>query len=136
VNLFGNRFATHSFWIPLIFIFFYNVVHIPVRFLFMFMGFKLDRKKNIFLLSNFKFMFLEKILYCSEVVVVIGALVLYLRFLFCSSISTRLLGNNVRSIFMYGVLLALSVFVSWRFSAVFLFYSIVLVCIGISCFGM
>ncbi|MDR2665919.1 MAG: PTS system mannose/fructose/sorbose family transporter subunit IID [Endomicrobium sp.] len=136
VNLFGNKFIAYNFWIPLVFIFFYNVVHIPVRFLLMFMGFKFNMEKNIFLLSSFKFMFLGKILYCSEVIVVIGALILYFKFLFFGSLNTRLFGNDVCDILIYSVLFVLSIFVSWKFSAVFLFYSTIFVCVGISCLGI
>jgi len=132
----NNKFVAYNFWIPLVFIFFYNIVHIPVRFLLMFIGFRFDRKKNIFLLSNFRFMFLGKVLYCSELVVMIGALVLYLRFLFfgCVNINARFFESSVCDILIYAVLFAFSIFVSWKFSAVFLFYGTVLACIGVSCF--
>jgi len=131
-GVFGSQFAAYSFWTPLVFIFFYNIVHIPVRFLLMFVGFKFDRKKNIDLLSNINFEGLWKVLYYGEVAVVFAALVLYMKFLFFGLGG----GNSVCDMFMYIVLFVFSIFVSLRFSAAFLFYGAVLVCIGISYLGI
>jgi len=133
VNIFSSQFATYDFWVPLTFISFYNIVHIPARFLLMFMGFKFDRKKNIALLSSINFSTLWKIMYYSEVAFVAGASVLYLKFLFFTFLNS---GNNICDMFIYVGLFMFSIFVSLKFSAVFLFYGAVLICIGISYLGI
>jgi len=136
VCVFDNWFASYSFLVPLVFIFLYNIVHISVRYWLMFIGFEFDKMKSIVLALNFKFKFLCKILRYSEVVIVIVALVLYLRFLGLAPVNSMFFGSGIYNIFAYVALFVLSIFTSWRFGTVFLLYFTILACIVISYLGM
>jgi PTS system mannose-specific IID component len=131
VSAFNSQYASYSFLVPLAFIFLYNIVHISLRYWLMLVGFKFDKVKNIVAVLNFKLKFLLKILRYSEVIIVIVALVLYMRYL-----SSMFFGNDVYGVFAYVALFVLSIFASWRFGAVFLFCFTILLCIVISCLGI
>jgi PTS system mannose-specific IID component len=117
--------------IPFVFIIFYNIIHISVRYWLMFTGFKFG-KKSIFILSNFKFLLtLAKHI---DLIIVLLSSVLYLSiFDPVKSIffSTKLC-NEAIFIFVF----LFSIIAISKFSVVFLFYTIILICALISYLGI
>ncbi|MDR3256978.1 MAG: PTS system mannose/fructose/sorbose family transporter subunit IID [Endomicrobium sp.] len=130
----NNRFESYSILIPLVFIVFYNIVHLPVRYWFMFMGFKLD-KESIVMLSKLEFKILLEMVRYSGVVIIVATLFLYLK-IFGFGSNGIFFGTNIYDIFVYSTVLILSVFASGKFGAVFLFYGIILICIIMSYLGI
>jgi PTS system mannose-specific IID component len=125
-------FGAYNVLIPLLFIFLYNVVHISVRCRLMFVGFIFDRESIVRLL-RFNFKLLWKMGNVGKFIIPIVTLFLYLKvFGFGPAANNILPKTTVNIVFIYGVILVLSIFVSRKFSPTFLFYGTILTCIIMS----
>ncbi len=125
-------FEAYNVLIPLLFIFIYNIVHISVRFRLMFLGFILD-KESIVRSSKFNFKLLWKMGYSDKLIISAAALFLYLKvFGFGSAANNIFPKTGINVVFIYGVVLVLSIFVSKKFSPIFLLYGTILTCIIMS----
>jgi PTS system mannose-specific IID component len=125
-------FGAYNILIPLLFIFFYNVVHIFVRFRLMIVGFTFDRE-SIVRSSKFNFKLLWKMGYSGKLILLSAVLFLYLKvFGFDPVVDNTFLKTGIDVVFIYGVVFVLSIFVSKKFGPTFLFYTTILACIVIS----
>jgi PTS system mannose-specific IID component len=125
-------FKTYNVLIPLLFIFLYNVVHIFVRYRLMSMGFIFDRE-SIVKLSKFNFRLLWRMGQGGKLIIPAVALFLYLKvFGFGPAANSICPKTTIDIVFIYGVVLVLSIFVSKKFSPTFLFYGTILTCIVMS----
>jgi PTS system mannose-specific IID component len=124
----------YSVLIPLFFLFAYNIIHIPARYWFMFVGFKLDRE-SLAVISKLEFKFLwETLRYCG-LIVIIAALFFYFKEFGFSPSSSAFFGVNVPAAAVFAAVLALSVLLG-RLSATLTFYVTVLACIIMSYLGI
>jgi PTS system mannose-specific IID component len=129
-------FGAYNVLIPLLFIFIYNAVHIPVRLRLMFVGFIFDRE-SIVRSSEFNFKLLWKMRYSDKLIIPATALFLYLKvFGFGPIVNNIFHKTGINVMFIYGVVLVLSIFVSKKFSPTFLFYGTILMCIIMSYLGL
>ncbi|BAG13920.1 PTS system mannose/fructose/sorbose family transporter subunit IID [Candidatus Endomicrobiellum trichonymphae] len=123
-------FGAYNVLVPLLFIFLYNVVHIFVRYRLMFVGLIFDRE-SIVRLSKFDFKLLWKMGNVSKFIISAAALFLYLKvFGFGPAANSILPKITINIVFIYGIVLVLSIFVSKKFSPTFLFYATILTCIA------
>jgi mannose/fructose/N-acetylgalactosamine-specific phosphotransferase system component IID len=127
---------SYNILIPLLFIFFYNIVHIFVRYKLMSMGFMFDRE-SIVRLSKFDFRILQKIGQRGKLIISAAALFLYFKVFGFGPIANSILAKTtIDIVFIYGVVLVLSIFVSKKFSPTFLFYGTIATCIVMSYLGL
>ncbi|MCL2390573.1 MAG: PTS system mannose/fructose/sorbose family transporter subunit IID, partial [Endomicrobia bacterium] len=135
-RVFNNADFDYGIIIPLSFLILYNTVHIPVRYWFMFAGFKLD-KESIALLSKFEFKHLGEIVRYTVFAVVIASIILYFTVFGFGIVNGNgsLFRNPLPDAFIFAVVLVLS-FILSRLSAAFMIYLIVLACIAMSYLGL
>jgi mannose/fructose/N-acetylgalactosamine-specific phosphotransferase system component IID len=132
----NSWFEVYNILIPLLFIFLYNIVHIFVRYRLMSMGFMFDRE-SVVRLSKFDFRILQKMWQRGKLVISAVALFLYFKvFGFGPIANSIFVKTSIDIVFMYGVVLVLSIFVSKKFSPTFLFYGTILTCIVMSYLGL
>jgi PTS system mannose-specific IID component len=125
-------FGAYSVLVPLLFIFLYNVVHIFVRCGLMSMGFIFDRE-SIVRLSKFDFKLLLKMVEGGKLIVPAVALFSYLKVFGFGPIANSIFHKTTIDItFIYGTVLVISIFLSKKFSPIFLFYGTILTCIVMS----
>lgn len=125
-------FGAYNVLIPLLFIFLYNIVHIFVRYRLMSMGFLFGRE-SIVRLSKFNFSLLWKVVQIGKLVIPAAALFLYLKVFGFGPIADRIFPKTtINIVFIYGIVLVLSIFVSKKFSSTFLFYGTILTSIIMS----
>ncbi|MDR2426688.1 MAG: PTS system mannose/fructose/sorbose family transporter subunit IID [Endomicrobium sp.] len=121
-------------WIvPLIFLFTYNCVHIPIRYWLFFISFKLDREMLI-VIPKLEIKFLGDMSRYAGLLLVIASLVVYFM-IFVSPLSTNFFAAKVPDTLIFGTLLVFSM-IFGRLSATFMFYSVVLLCVLISYLGL
>ncbi|MCL2485643.1 MAG: PTS system mannose/fructose/sorbose family transporter subunit IID [Endomicrobia bacterium] len=120
--------------IPIYFLIIYNTIHIPLRYWFMFSGFKLDRE-SIALLSKFEFKYLWEMLRYTVLAVIIVSIILYFKVFGFGPVNKNFFGASFPDALIYGAVLVLS-FILGRFSATFMVYMIVLACIAMAYLGM
>jgi mannose/fructose/N-acetylgalactosamine-specific phosphotransferase system component IID len=131
-----SLFRVYNILIPLLFIFLYNIVHIFVRYRLMSMGFMFDRE-SIVRLSKFDFKILWKIGQRGKLIIPAATLFLYLKVFGFGPIANSIFAKTtIDAVFIYGVVLVLSIFLSKKFSPTFLFYGTILTCIVMSYLGL
>ncbi len=124
----------YSIIVPLCFIFIYNIVHIPLRYWLMIISLRLD-KESVALISRLEFKFLWEMARYAGLLIIIVTLFFYFKVFGFAPANTNFFGAAVPDAFVYGVVLVLAT-VLGRFSATFMFYSVILLCIIMSYLGI
>jgi PTS system mannose-specific IID component len=135
VILFSKALNPDYSWIaPFIFLFAYNCVHIPARYWFLFISFKLD-KEMLAVIPKLEIKFFGDMARYTSFLLVVASLVIYFKIYGFSSVHTNFLTPAVPDALVFGVVLAVST-VLGRMSATFMFYSVVLLCVLMSYLGL
>ncbi|MCL2334745.1 MAG: PTS system mannose/fructose/sorbose family transporter subunit IID [Endomicrobia bacterium] len=129
-----QKFPAFSIMIPLIFIFIYNIVHLPLRYWFLFISFKLD-KESIAFISKLEFKFLWEMARYFGLIIIVASLFFYFNIFGFGPGNTIFFANAVPDALVYGIVLVLATLLG-RFSANFMFYSVILLCIAMSYLGL
>lgn len=124
----------YSWIVPLVFLFTYNCVHIPVRYWLFFISLKLD-KEMLAVISKLEFKFLGDMARYAGLLLVIASLVFYFKVFGFAPVNMNFFGDNIPDAFIYGVVLVITT-VFGRFSATFMFYCVVLLCVLMSYLGI
>ena len=129
-----QRFAAFNIMPPVIFIFLYNIVHLPVRYWLLFISFKLD-KDSISFISKLEFKFLLEMVRYFGLLVVVASMFFYFNIFGFGPANQIFFGNTVPDVLVYGIVLVATTLLG-RFRATFMFYSVILLCIVMSYMGL
>ncbi|MDR1942438.1 MAG: PTS system mannose/fructose/sorbose family transporter subunit IID [Endomicrobium sp.] len=124
----------YSVFIPLFFLFAYNIIHVPLRYWFLFVGFKLDRE-SLAMISKLEFKFLWEALRYGGLLVIIAALFFYFKEFGFSPSSSILFGIAVPDAVVFAIVFVLSILLG-RLSATLMFYLVILACMITSYLGI
>ncbi|MDR1194991.1 MAG: PTS system mannose/fructose/sorbose family transporter subunit IID [Endomicrobium sp.] len=125
---------SYSWIVPFIFLFTYNCVHIPARYWFLSISFKLD-KEMLAVVPKLEIKFLGDMARYTGFLLVIASLVFYFKIFGFSAVHTNFLTPAIPDAFVFGIVLVVSI-IFGRMSATFMFYSVVLLCVLMSYLGL
>lgn len=127
-------FSSYSVVIPITFFMLYNIIHLPVRYWFLVVSFKLD-KESIAFISKMEFKVLWEMARYLGLIVILVSLGFYFKIFGFAPINTIFADNSVADTIMFGAVLVLST-IFGRFSATFMFYAVIILCILIAYLGI
>ncbi len=125
---------SYSWIVPLSFLFTYNCVHIPVRYWLFFISLKLD-KEMLAVISKLEIKFLGDVARYAGLLLVLASLFFYFKVFGFAPLNANFFAAALPDAFVYGAVLALTA-VFGRFSATFMFYCVVLLCVLMSYLGI
>jgi PTS system mannose-specific IID component len=120
--------------IPLVFLSLYNAAHIPLRYWFLFLGFKMERE-SIKIISGCGIKILWEILRYFGLLTIIAALFFYFKDFGFSSDVFGVFNGVVPDAVVYGAVLTVSVILG-RMNPTFMFYCAVFFCVIMSYIGI
>lgn len=126
--------AEYSVFVPLFFIFTYNLIHIPIRYWFMVVGFRFD-SETIQFISKMEFKFLWEAIRYAGILVVAAAVFFYFKVFGFAPGNTNFFQGFIPDAMVYAIVFLLS-FLLGKIRPVFLFYSVIVFCILISYLGI
>lgn len=129
-----SDFASYSVFVPVFFLFSYNIVHIPFRYWLMFISFRLD-KDSINMISKLEIKFLWEMMRYAGLIFVIFSMFFYFKVFGFAPLNANFFGTFIPDAVVYGAVLVPAIILG-RFSATFMFYSIILICIIMSYLGI
>lgn len=124
----------YSWIVPLVFLFTYNFVHVPVRYWLFFISLKLD-KEMMAVISKLEFKFLGDMARYAGLLIVVISLFFYFKVFGFAPANVNFFGERIPDAFVFGIVLVLST-VFGRLSATFMFYCTVLLCVLMSYLGL
>ena len=129
-----QSFSSYSILVPVFFLVTYNIVHIPFRCWLMFISFRLDRE-SVAIISKLEIKFLWEMIRYAGLIFVIFSLFLYFKVFGFDPANANFFGTFIPDAVIFGIVLVPSVLLG-RFSATFMFYVIILLCIIMSYLGI
>jgi PTS system mannose-specific IID component len=120
--------------IPLIFLLLYNAIHIPLRYWFLFLGFKLERE-SVKIISSCGIKILWEALRYLGLLTIVAALIFYFKEFGLSSSVFGIFKGTAPDAVIYGIVLAASVILG-RINPTFMFYCAILFCVIMSYTGI
>lgn len=125
---------SYSVMVPVFFLFTYNIIHIPFRYWLIFISFRID-KDSINMVSKFEVKFLWEMMRYAGLIFVIFSIFFYFKVFGFAPLDSNFFGTYIPDAFVFGVVLVASVILG-RFSATFMFYAVILLCIIMSYLGI
>ena len=124
----------YNWIVPVVFLFLYNCIHIPVRYWILIISLKLD-KETIAVISKLEFKFLgDMVRYCGLIIVLVS-LFFYFKFFGFAPLNANFFGESVPDAVIFGAVLVAST-VFGRFKASVMLYSVIMMCILMSYLGI